>query len=166
MTQLTKVLIILAFTSATLGAPVNKPRQLAGEGDFFDSVFSGTDNGVGYGVENAEDHVAELLGGTPSQGGGTGGGAGGPPPPPPPKKMVKKMVKRQADKIANGAAGDLDTLHLTGPAGIVQNDGDAVDGQLTGDAATLGAQIGGDEEDFLERAGDLVPNQMPAASGT
>ncbi|KAG9508336.1 hypothetical protein J7337_001900 [Fusarium musae] len=62
MTQLAKLLIILAAASATLSAPTMRPRQLAGEGSFFDSVFSGTDNGVGYGVENAEDNAASLLG--------------------------------------------------------------------------------------------------------
>lgn len=74
-----------------------KARQLAGDGSFFDSVFSGTDNGVSYGVKNSEDNAATLLDGKTT----TGGGGTSNPPPPPPK------VKRQADKIASGAATDL-----------------------------------------------------------
>ncbi|EWG35784.1 hypothetical protein FVEG_00003 [Fusarium verticillioides 7600] len=142
MTQLAKLLIILAAASATLSAPTMRPRQLAGEGSFFDSVFSGTDNGIGYGVENAEDNAASLLG-APN------------PPPPPPK------VKRQADKIANGAAIDLHAIGQDKAADLVQTDGDNIDGQLTQDAATLGGQIGGDEADVLERTGDMVPSKMP-----
>ncbi|KAF5576101.1 hypothetical protein FPANT_11092 [Fusarium pseudoanthophilum] len=151
MTQLTKLLIILAAASATFSAPTMKPRQLAGEGSFFDSVFSGTDNGVGYGVENAEDNAATLLGGKTT----TGGGGSTTNPPPPPK------VKRQADKIANGAATDLHAVGQDKAADLVQTDGDNIDGQLTQDAATLGGQIGEDEEDVLERTGDMVPSKVP-----
>jgi hypothetical protein len=161
MTQLIKLLIILAATRVTLGAPVMNPRQLAGEGNFFDSLFTDTDNGVGYGTENAEDNLAELLGGTASRAnGGTSGsgGAGGNPPPPPPK-----MVKRQGDKIANGAAADLNALGLTNEADLVKTDGGNIDGQLTDDATNLGAQFGGDEEDILERVGNFVPNKVPSA---
>ncbi|ENH75696.1 hypothetical protein FOC1_g10003855 [Fusarium oxysporum f. sp. cubense race 1] len=150
MTQLTKLLIILAAATATLGAPTMKPRQLAGEGSFFDSVFTGTDNGVGYGVENAEDNAATLLGGKATSGGG--GSTSNPPQP---------KVKRQADKIANGAATDLHAVGQDKAADLVQTDGDNIDGQLTQDAATLGAQVGGDEEDVLERTGDMVPSKMP-----
>ncbi|KAF5239241.1 hypothetical protein FANTH_10043 [Fusarium anthophilum] len=119
MTQLTKLLVILAAASAALSAPTMKSRQLAGEGRFFNSVFSGTDNGLCYGVENAEDNAATLLGGKTTTGGG-------------------------------GKATDL-----------VQTDGDNIDGQLTQDAATLGAQVGGDEEDVLERMVDMVPSKLP-----
>ncbi|KAF5985494.1 putative alpha-galactosidase C precursor [Fusarium bulbicola] len=140
MTQLTKLLVILAAASAALSAPLMKSRQLAGEGSFFASVFSGTDNGVGYGVENAEDNAATLLGGKTT----TGGGGSTSNPPPPPSK-----VKRQADKIATGAATD---LHAVGQDKAA----------LTQDAATLGAQVGGDEEDFLERTGDMVPSPFKA----
>ncbi|KAF4334736.1 hypothetical protein FBEOM_11418 [Fusarium beomiforme] len=151
MTQLTRLLIILAVASATLGAPTIQPRQLAGEGRACDSVLSDTDNGVGYGVENADDHAATLVGGKTTGGGATG--TGGNPPP--------SKVKRQGDKIANGAATDLHAIGQDKAADLVQTDGDNVDGQLTQDAATLGAQVGGDEEDILERTGDMVPSKMP-----
>ncbi|KAF5660674.1 hypothetical protein FHETE_8837 [Fusarium heterosporum] len=154
MTQITKFLIILSVATAGLSAPVLKTRQLAGEGNFFDSVFTDTDNGVGYGVENAEDNLAEFLGGSPA----SSGGSGGPPPGP-------KMVKRQGDKIANGAAADLNAVGLNQEADLVQTDGDNIDGQLTDDATNLGAQFGGDEEDILERLGNMVPSKAPSTGG-
>ncbi|KAM0233077.1 hypothetical protein ACHAP5_010544 [Fusarium lateritium] len=158
MTQLIKLLVILAATGVTLGAPVMNPRQLAGEGNFFDSLFTDTDNGVGYGTENAEDNPAELLGGTASRtnGGTSGAGGANQPPPPPPK-----MVKRQGDKIANGAAADLTALGLTNEADLVKTDGGNIDGQLTDNATNIGAQFGGGEEDVLERVGNFVPNKVP-----
>ncbi|KAM0475711.1 hypothetical protein ACHAP7_007208 [Fusarium lateritium] len=159
MTQLIKLLIILATTGVTLGAPVMNPRQLAGEGNFFDSLFTDTENGVGYGTENAEDHLAELLGGTSSRtNGGTSGAGGNPPPTPPPK-----MIKRQGDKVANGAAANLNALGLTNEADLVKTDGGNIDGQLADDATNIGAQFGGDEEDILERLGNFVPNKIPSA---
>ncbi|KAF4996561.1 hypothetical protein FGRMN_4445 [Fusarium graminum] len=167
MTQITKLLIVLSAATAGLSAPVLKTRQLAGEGNFFDSLFTDTDNGVGYGVENAENNLAEFLGGSAASSGGSGGnggnggGAGGPPPPPGPK-----MVKRQGDKIANGAAADLNALGLNQEADLVQTDGDNIDGQLTDDATNIGAQFGGDEEDILERLGNMVPSKAPSTGGT
>lgn len=145
--------VALSITS-TLAAPiiVIDSRQLAGEGNFFDSLFTDTDNGVGYGTENAEDHIAEMLGGSAS----TGGGSGGAPPPAPHRK-----AKRQGDKMANGAAAILNALKLTDEANLVQTDGDNIDGQLTDDATNVGAQFGGDEEDILERLGDMVPSKAP-----
>jgi hypothetical protein len=53
MPSITKSLLLLAALQAftTLAAPI---PQLAGEGAACNSVLSSTDNGVGYGVENAE----------------------------------------------------------------------------------------------------------------
>ncbi|KAG9694821.1 hypothetical protein KCU95_g5421, partial [Aureobasidium melanogenum] len=64
--------------------------------------------------------------------------------------------KRQLDKIANGAANILNAAHLNDLANIVKTDGDNIDGQLTGDAADIGAQVGGLEEDTLESIGKAV----------
>ncbi|KAG9684845.1 hypothetical protein KCU95_g12805, partial [Aureobasidium melanogenum] len=64
--------------------------------------------------------------------------------------------KRQLDKIANGAANILNAAHLNDLANIVKTDGDNIDGQLTGDAADIGAQVGGLEEDTLEGIGSAV----------
>jgi hypothetical protein len=130
-------------------------RQLAGEGAACDSVLSSTDNGVGYGVENAEDNTAALLGGTSSGTTTTTGGSGDAAPPPPPPKGPKN--KRQADKIANGLADVLSAGHLGPVADIEKNLGDTVDGQLTDDAASAGAQVGSAEESALESAGKAIP---------
>ncbi|KAH7018290.1 uncharacterized protein B0I36DRAFT_368320 [Microdochium trichocladiopsis] len=158
MAPLAKVLLgsAIALSITAYAAPVIiiDSRQLAGEGNFFDSLFTDTDNGVGYGTENAENNIAEMLGGSPA----SGGGSGGPPP-----KPNRRMAKRQGDKIANGAAAILHAVGANQQADLVQTDGDAVDGQLTDDATTLGAQIGSDKEDVLERTGDMVPNKMPTA---
>jgi len=130
-------------------------RQLAGEGAACDSLLSSTDNGVGYGIENAEDNTAALLGGTSSGTTTTTGGSGGAAPPPPPPKGPKN--KRQADKIANGLADVLSAGHLGPVADIEKNLGDTVDGQLTDDAASAGAQLGSAEESTLESVGKAIP---------
>ncbi|KAF9761171.1 hypothetical protein IL306_003930, partial [Fusarium sp. DS 682] len=61
--------------------------------------------------------AASLLSGKTIIG---GGGSTGNPPPPPPK------VKRQADKIANGAAPDLHTAGQGKAAALVQTDEDNI----------------------------------------
>jgi len=78
---------ILLFSATVLAAPL---PQLAGEGAALNSVFSSTDNGIGYGVEAAEDNTANLI--TAIKGGSTGSttpaGPGGPPPPPPHRRQL------------------------------------------------------------------------------
>jgi hypothetical protein len=133
-------------------------RQLAGEGAACDSVLSDTDNGVGYGVENAEDNTAALLGGTSSgttTTTGSSGSAASPPPPPSPKKGPKH--KRQGDKIANGLANVLSATHLGPVADVEKNAGDNADGSLTSAAANAGAQGGSGEESTLEGIGKTIP---------
>lgn len=111
-------------------------RQLAGEGAALNSIFSSTDNGIGYGVKKAEDNTAGLI-----------------------SKVTASVPKipRQADKIANGlknignAAG---VSAITEPAG---NLGDSLDGALTSSAADAGAQFGNTEETTLENIGSAVP---------
>lgn len=133
--------------------PHKSRRQLAGEGAAADSILTDTDNGVGYGVENAEDNTANLI--TSVKGGSTttGGGSGSnPPPPPPPHKF-----RRQGDKISNGlkAIGNAAGVGVvTDPVG---NAGDSLDGTLTSGAANAGASIGSTEETTLENAGSAVP---------
>ncbi|RGP65260.1 hypothetical protein FSPOR_7394 [Fusarium sporotrichioides] len=168
MTQLTKVLIILAAVGATFAAPVNKPRQLGGEGSAADSIIGDTDNASGYATENALVHLANLLGGDatePDEPNGLGGSGGGSPPPPPPKSRMVKMTKRQLDKVADGGAAVLNAVGLTGEADFLKTDGDAIDGQATSDGALIGQQVGGDEEDIGERVGNFVPEKVPTAPG-
>lgn len=64
-------------TTGVLAIPV---PQLAGEGAACNSALSSTDNGVGYGVENAEDNTAYTI------------------------KSSGGKLRRQLDKIANGAS--------------------------------------------------------------
>jgi hypothetical protein len=54
-------LALLLLSSSALAAPVINARQLAGEGAAADSILSGTDNAVGYGVEDALDNTAALI---------------------------------------------------------------------------------------------------------
>lgn len=130
-------------------------RQLAGEGSACDSILSSTDNAVGYGVEDAEDNIASTISGTSTSSTSSGSGQAPPPPPPPPKKGPK--ARRQADKIANGAATVLNAAHLPGAANIVKTYGDSIDGELTSGVANLGAAVGNAEESTLEGIGKAVP---------
>lgn len=63
MPSIQKTLLLLAafqvFTA--LAAPI---PQLAGEGAACDSVLSSTDNGVGYGIENAEGKQSSIKAST------------------------------------------------------------------------------------------------------
>jgi hypothetical protein len=112
-------------------------RQLAGEGSACDSVLTQTDNGVGHGVENAEDNTANTISSTK-------GGA----------------RKRQADKIAHGAqqvGNSVGAGAVTGPVGDqIAN----ADGTLTSGAANAGAQVGNTEDSTLENAGSQVPRKV------
>ncbi|KAH6691410.1 hypothetical protein F5X68DRAFT_229266 [Plectosphaerella plurivora] len=140
MTQITKILALataLLMAVPASGAPL-QARQLAGEGNACSSLLSSTDNGVGYGLENAEDNTANLLKG------GAGGG-------------VPKIGRRQGDKIANGASNLLNAAGQPVAAGFVKTYGDNIDGQLTDDATNAGAQLGADEEGMLESIGSSIP---------
>ncbi|KAH7174629.1 uncharacterized protein B0J16DRAFT_388452 [Fusarium flagelliforme] len=173
MTQLTKFLIILAAAGA-LSAPVINPRQLGGEGQAAEPLISDFDNAVGYAGENALIHVSHLMGGDAQEpdepglnnGGGGGGSTSGGPPPPPPGGRKLRMAKRQLDKLADGVADVANAAGLTGEGDLVETNGDAIDGQLTGDAGQLGEQLGEDEETIGEDAGNLVPEKLPNAPAT
>lgn len=128
---------------------------MAGEGAACNSVLSSTDNGVGYGTENAEDNTASAISGTSSATTTTGSDSSNPPPPPPVKKGPK--VKRQGDKIANGAAAIFDAAKLNAVGGPEKTIGDNADGELTSAAANAGAQAGAAEEQGLENTGKMIP---------
>jgi hypothetical protein len=128
------------ITSLKGSAPATK-RQLAGEGSAADSILTDTDNGVGYGTENAEDNTASLI--TSAKGSIPA--------------TVGRKIRRQADKIANGAAAVLNAAGATAAGNAVQTNGDSVDGTLTSDAANAGAQVGSTEESTLESLGSAVP---------
>jgi hypothetical protein len=156
MPSFQKTLVALLLTLTTLTTALPTP-QLAGEGQAADSIFSSTDNGVGFGIEGAEENlannIASIKGGSgTATGGSTGGSTGGanPPPPPPPHR-------RQLDKIAKGmqtvgnAAGVGDSTE--GTTNMLVD----VDGELTSGAANLGAEIGNTEESTLISLGKSVP---------
>lgn len=157
------LLVVASLNPApTLAAPLPgdliAARQLAGEGAAANSLLSSTDNGVGYGVENAEDNTAALISGSSAgSSSGSGSSSSSPPPPPPPPSKSKSKSRRQADKIANGAAAILDAAGQPAAASAVETNGDSVDGTLTSDAANEGAQLGSTEESTLEGAGSAVP---------
>jgi hypothetical protein len=155
MPSFQKTLVALLLTLSTLTAALPTP-QLAGEGAALNSIFSDTDNGVGYGVEAAEENlagnIASVKGGTGAATGGATGGSGANPPPPP-----APPHKRQLDKVSNGfqaignAAGAGDSTKGT------TNMLDEVDGATTGGAADLGATVGGTEESTLISIGKSIP---------
>jgi hypothetical protein len=82
MPSYSKLILTIALISAVGARPT---LQLAGEGQAANALFSDTDNGVGFGIKNAEDGVASLI--TSVKGGSLGstGGSAAPPPQPPHK---------------------------------------------------------------------------------
>jgi hypothetical protein len=144
-----KTIVALLLLTAVSALPT---PQLAGEGAAADSIFSDTDNGVGYAIKNAEENTASLItsvkgGSATTTTGGSGSGAAPPPPPPPGPK------RRQANKICDGFQ-DLSNAAGTGSA-MAQCDN--VDGELTDGAANAGATVGGTEESTLEAIGKAIP---------
>lgn len=130
-----KTLLVLAFLSSAYALPT---PQLAGEGAFFNALFSDTDNGVGYGIENAEDNLANTITGT---------------------KSTAKIpsTRRQLDKIANGFQAISNSAGTGSMTTSTTNMADNMDGTLTSGAANLGAQVGSVEENTLEEVGAGVP---------
>lgn len=149
---------IVAFLVLTAVGALPTP-QLAGEGAAADSIFTDTDNGVGYSVKDAEENTAGLVtsikgGSATTTTGGSGPGSGSPPPPPPPPP---KNNRRQANKICDGFQ-DLSNAAGTGSAtSAAMAQCDNVDGVLTDDAANGGATVGGTEESTLEGIGKAIP---------
>jgi hypothetical protein len=155
MPSFQKTLVAFLLTLSTLTAALPTP-QLAGEGAALNSIFSDTDNGVGYGIEGAEENLAGNIASVKGDsgaatGGATAGSGGNPPPPPPPPH------RRQLDKVSNGfqaignAAGVGDSTK--GTTSML----DEVDGTSTGGAADLGANVGKTEESTLISVGKSVP---------
>jgi hypothetical protein len=126
-------------TPAGPGGPPPPPphrRQLAGEGAALNSIFSSTDNGVGFAVKAAEDNTADNI-----------------------RKVTASLPKipRQADKIANGLKNIGNAAGVSAVTNPVGNLGDSLDGTLTGGVADAGAQIGSTEESTLISIGKAIP---------
>lgn len=142
-----KTMIALLLLTAVSALPT---PQLAGEGAAANSIFSDTDDGIGYAVKDAEENTASLV--TSIKGGSatTTTGSGSPPPPPPPRR-------RQANKICDGFQ-DLSNAAGTGSAtSAAMTQCDNIDGELTDGAAQAGATVGGTEESTLEGIGKAIP---------
>jgi hypothetical protein len=141
--------LLLATTAAALPTP-----QLAGEGAALNSIFSDIDNGVGYGIENAEENLAANIAGLKGTSTGTTtGGAAAPPPPPGPGPRSR----RQLDKISNGFQAIGNSLGVGSSTSGTTTMLDNVDGTLTSGAADLGASVGGTFESTMESIGKSVP---------
>jgi hypothetical protein len=153
MPSFTKSLITLLLTTTALALPT---PQLAGEGAALNSIFSSTDNGIGYGIKNAEqnlaNNVAQLKGSTGGAGATTGSGAAPPPPPPGPGPH-----RRQLDKISDGFQTLSSAAGMGDSTKALTNGLDEIDGSSTSGAANLGAEMGSLEESTLESLGNAVP---------
>ena len=136
MPSFSKFLLATLFLTAVIAAPT---PQLAGEGQAADALFTDTDNGVGYGTENAEDNAASLI---------TFLKAGAP------------ATRRQLDKISNGAQTVSNAVGAGGETSSTTEDLDDVDGTLTEGAANIGNDVGSTEEATLEEAGNGVPSSV------
>jgi hypothetical protein len=102
-------------TTGVLAVPV---PQLAGEGAACNSVLSSTDNGVGFGVENAEDNTANTI------------------------KSSGGKVRRQLDKIANGAGTVGDAAKVGTVINLIAMKRDSVNSTLISRAANASIQVG------------------------
>src|SRR5689334_6777127 len=58
MPSFSKIVLALALFSSAIALPT---PQLAGEGQAADSIFTSTDNGIGFGIKNAEDNTAATV---------------------------------------------------------------------------------------------------------
>ena len=139
--------IMLALTIFTMAAALPTP-QLAGEGQAADSILTDTDNGVGHGIENAENNLAGLI--TSLKGTAATGNSGSSALPPTPHR-------RQLDKISNGAQNLANAAGIGSSTSAVTSALDGIDGTSTSGAANLGATVGSSEDSILEGAGNAVP---------
>lgn len=134
---------MIAFAIFTMATALPTP-QLAGEGQAANSIFTDTDNGIGYGTENAENNLAGLISSL------KGNAAATPPLPASPRR-------RQLDKIANGAQNVANAAGVGSSTTSTTNALKNIDGALTSGAANTGASVGSTEESTLEGAGNAVP---------
>jgi len=136
MPSIIKIALTIALFTAASALPT---PQLAGEGAAANSIFSSTDNGIGYGIENAENNLASLISSIKS-------GAATP-----------ALARRQADKIAHGLQALSDAAGVGSSTTGATNALVSLDGELTSGAANAGASIGSTEESSLEELGNTIP---------
>ena len=181
----TKMLFTIALFTVAYALPT---PQGAGTGAAANSILSSTDNGVGFGVENAEDNTAALITSTKGsvphtrrQGAGTGAAA---------NSILSstdngvgfgvenaedntaalitstkgsvpaRRSRRQLDKVSNGAQAVSNAVGTGAATASTTGELDTVDGQTTGGQANLGAQVGNTEASTLEAAGSAIPKRQ------
>lgn len=137
--MLFKSLITLSLLTSALALPT---PQLAGTGAMFDSLFTELDNGIGYGVKNAETNLAGVVGGAK-------GGAGTGPAPGKPSRRQLNKISDGFQTLSQAAGTGASTTQLT-------NGLDAIDGDLTDGQANLGAALGETLEKTLADTGNTV----------
>lgn len=132
-TKTTLALILLTAASALL------TPQFASKSAAANSIFSSTDNGLGYGIENAEDKTAALImsfkGSAPAA-----------------------PARRQLDKVSNGFQTLSNAASNGGPTTSLTNSLDTIDGDFASGAANIGANTGALKVGTLEAAGNAVPS--------
>ncbi|KAK7191765.1 hypothetical protein PSPO01_02214 [Paraphaeosphaeria sporulosa] len=138
MPSTSKMMLTLALLTVAYALPT---PQLAGEGAAANSLLSSTDNGVGYGIENAEDNIAALV--TSLKG-----------------SIPARRTRRQLDKISNGAQTLSNALGTGAVTSSTTSELDTIDGQSTSGAADLGAQVGNAEASTLEAVGSAIPKRQ------
>ncbi|KAK3631467.1 hypothetical protein LTR56_016831 [Elasticomyces elasticus] len=147
--------VILAFASVQVfAAPL---PQLAGEGAAANSILSGTDNAVGFGIKNAEDklagNVATVKGLVPTtkrQLAGEGAAA-------------NSILSGTDNAIGYDGAQAISNAAGTGSStSAITNELDSLDGSLTGGAADAGAKVANLEVSTLEGVGNAVPRRRQA----
>lgn len=140
MPSTSKLALLLVLLTTVIALPT---PQLAGEGEALNSLFSSTDNGIGYGIENAEENTAGLIASA------TGGKAAPVPAGP--------GSKRQLDKISNGFQAIGNAAGMGSQTSSTTTALDNIDGAMTEGAAKIGADAGALEESTLINAGKVVP---------
>lgn len=130
-------------TSSKGTVPKIMRRQGAGVGKGCDSIFTETDNGVGYGSEYALENGASLVKTTAA------------------KKVTREQKKRQINKTGAGIGAVLNLAPgAQGTSKVTQNEINTLDDDGTSDSALVGAQVGKDEDTFLEQGGKAVPSSI------
>lgn len=134
--------VVLATVLITFAAAAPYP-QLHGEGAAADALFTSTDNGIGYSVENAENDIANVIkpGSAPTTNTGAGSDNSG---------TGSRKTRRQLDKVAKGAQNIANAAGQGDTTASATNELESLDGTLTNDAANAGLEVGNAEANTLE----------------
>ncbi|KAF2442175.1 hypothetical protein P171DRAFT_364894 [Karstenula rhodostoma CBS 690.94] len=152
-----KVMLTLDLLTVAYALPT---PQLAGDGAAANSLLSSTNNGVGYGIENAEDNLATSVKSSNAEDNTAAlvTSVKG--------SVPVRRTRRQLDKVSNGAHTLSNAVGTGAVTSSLTGELDTIDGQSTSGAANLGAQVGNVKASTLESAGSLTPKcQLDKISG-